>query len=460
MRSDLLSWLLCPHCGAPLSVDPPPSPGNEIEYAVLTCGCSEFPVVGGIPILMTGRRVSIMQQSTDYILRTGPRIGDLVGYLRAGQNERALLSLLAIPQRLTDRLLALSDFAPLRMRGGVRKLADLSWSRGLRRTRAALIDAAAGISARDMLAFFYRRSLDSELYNHFVYLFGQPRHLAGLSLAGLMPESGKPILDLACGFGHYMHYWGESRRGQRVIGLDRNFFQLYVAKSRVAPGGDFVCSEADVKLPFRSQSVCGVFCSDAFHYFLDRWQCAEEMKRLVEPGGVIVLSRFGNRRVEPREGYELTENGYAGLFDSLPARLISEEEILNAYLEKRGPSLGRPPDMARLAARKWLSLVASGSETIFRDHPEFKTWPHAAGRLMLNPLYRVVNESPNGDITMEFRYPSKWYEFENSDCARYMPRTAVVPKGILGALESGAWTGELEPLVRQCVVVGMPDRYQ
>ena len=179
-------------------------------------------------------------------------------------------------------------------------------------------------------------------------MFAQPRHLAGLSLASLFPDSAKPILDLACGFGHYMHYWLTRRPGRPVIGIDRNFFQVYVAKARVAPDADFICSEADRRLPFRSETFCGVFCSDAFHYFLGRWQCASEMKRVTERRGVIILSRFGNREIEPREGYELTVDGYSRLFDGLHGRVVSEEELLRGYVKKMGPQLKQPSDIAHL----------------------------------------------------------------------------------------------------------------
>ena len=214
-----------------------------------------------------------------------------------------------------------------------------------RKHRELLVNSEKGTTAHDLIGFFYRHSLRSELYNHFYYKFSQPRHLAGLSLASLLPVSEKPILDLACGFGHFMHYWITTHPGQRVIGLDRNFFQLYVARNWVAPGGDFICSEADLKLPFPSHGLCGVFCADAFHYFLRRWQCAEEMKRVIEPEGLIILARFGNSQAEPREGYELSVAGYLKLFDGLTWRMFSEDDLLQEVPQTTWPSAGRAIDL-------------------------------------------------------------------------------------------------------------------
>ena len=54
MQVSWLRWLCCPFCGGSLS----PSAGDwragELEYAVLTCHCSHYPVVAGIPLLQQG----------------------------------------------------------------------------------------------------------------------------------------------------------------------------------------------------------------------------------------------------------------------------------------------------------------------------------------------------------------------------------------------------------------------
>ena len=256
-----------------------------------------------------------------------------------------------------------------------------------------------------------------------------------------------------------MHYWIKSHPGQRVIGIDRNFFQLYVARHWVAPGGDFICSEADLKLPFSSQSLCGVFCADAFHCFLRRWQCAEEMKRVIEPEGLIILARFGNSQAEPREGYELSVAGYLKLFDGFSWRIFSEDDLLQGYLKRLGPQLEEPSTLSALTSHKWLYLVASRRPERFRNYPKFETWPHSMGRLKLNPLYKEVNKDPAGNMTVEFQFPSSWYEFENSASSQYMPKTAVISASAFNALSAGTWSDEIESLVRQCVIVGMPERY-
>ncbi len=459
MRPDLLSQLRCPNCGGTLTVSVgSASQGSEIEYGVLTCACNDYPIIGGIPVFVAEGRVNVMRQTTDAVWRYGPDVKDLIRLVQAGRHEEALLSLLVFPTRALRRLLAFR-YGPGKAQAGVRALATRLWSRQQRKSRELLVDTGHGTTAGDLISFFYRHALRSELYNHFFYKFSQPRHLAGLSLASLLPVSEKPILDLACGFGHFMHYWITTHPGQRVVGVDRNFFQLYVARNWVAPGGDFICSEADLRLPFASRAVCGVFCADAFHCFLRRWQCAEEMKRVIESEGLIILARFGNSQAEPREGYELPVASYAKLFDGLQTRFMSEDDLLQPYLARLGPQLEETSTLSTLTPRKWLYAVASESREWLRNHPQFETWPHGVGRLRLNPLYREVDQAPDGKVTMEFAFPSSWYEFENSGCVQYMPKTAIISTRARDALSAGTWSDEVEALVRQCVVIGTPERY-
>ena len=400
-----------------------------------------------------------MRQTVDSVLNIGPKVKDLVELIRRGCHEQALLRLLVIPNRWASRLLAMSDTVPPRARKWTEGLADLFWSRQQQKQRDFLTCGRDKTTALEMIRFFYESSMRSEVYHYFCCRFGQPRHLAALSLASLFPESEKPVLDLACGFGHLTHYWLNSRRNQSIIGVDRNFFQLYVAKNWLAPGGEFICAEADLRLPFVSQGLSGVFCSDAFHCFLRRAVCADEMKRITDASGLIVLARMGNRHVEPREGYELSAERYSDLFRGLLTRIVSEEDLLDSYLKRMEPQLQAMPQANSLERNKWLSLVASGDPGKLRNYGQFEQWPHAAGRLSLNPLYHKHIGNDSAEVSLSLRFPSKWYEFENSGCLRYMPQSLVVPKRVLDELKNSTSSKEIESLVEKCVLVGMPARY-
>jgi SAM-dependent methyltransferase/uncharacterized protein YbaR (Trm112 family) len=460
VKTDLLSFLVCPYCAGTLSLAAGSSRrGDDIEYGILACACSEFPICGGIPIFKVEGRLNAMAQTTDSSLMIGPRVQEIRELIRAGSGEEALMLLLVVPNRVTGRLLSMADSAPPRLRSTVRAIADRSWGMQRVRQQGRLGEAAKQTTGMEMIELYYSQLLRNEDRHYFRCRFGQPRHLAGLALAALLPLADKPILDLACGFGHFMHYWRASSPSQRVIGVDRNFFQLYVARNWVAPGAEVVCSEADARLPFPTQALGGVFCSDAFHYFLRRVQCASEMRRVVGPGGPIILARVGNRRVEPREGYELDPAGYRRLFEGLSMRIVPEETLLESYLDRLGPQLEKDFDQSELENHKWLSLIASEDSSRLRDHGKLESWPHGVGRLGLNPLYKTTSTDTSGNTRVTLEFPSPWYEFENSGCLRYMPRTAAISRAELDGVTAGVRSAETERLVGHCVLVSMPERY-
>jgi hypothetical protein len=56
---------------------------------------------------------------------------------------------------------------------------------------------------------------------------------------------------------------------------------------------------------------------------------------------------------------------------------------------------------------------------------------------------------------------STWYEQENAEYRykQFLPETVSVKETVLVDLARGERTPEVERLIEQCVVVGMPERY-
>jgi ubiquinone/menaquinone biosynthesis C-methylase UbiE len=315
------------------------------------------------------------------------------------------------------------------------------------------------LSAIDVMQLYYRRYSGTETFNYFAFRFGQPRHLAALSLARLLNNSPEPVLDLACGVGHITHFLAGAQPGRVVVGVDRDFVRLWIATRYVAPGGWYVCASADAPLPFSEGLFQGIFCSDAFHYFLHRAASLREMRRLLTPQGILILARFGNAAVEPREGYELSLDGYDRLLHGLPHVFTGEDAVVSAYARRSGADLSGADTPDQLARQKWLSVVASSQTNLFRHGESFDRWPHAVGRLQINPVYVVEKQHANGDLSLRFHFPSDWYEFENKAYLTYAPERCVLPAALARAVERGEHHPELERYIGKFVVIGMPDRY-
>jgi SAM-dependent methyltransferase len=457
-----LALLRCPFCGGDLDADAGAAarPG-EIESGVLRCACGEVPVLGGIPIFKREGRLDLMRQSRDEPSSRGPEIAHLLDLIRSGRASEALALALLPPGRGIERLLRGVEVLPASWQGRARHSLEDAWARQARGEIGPLIspDAAAQTTARDAFDRYYSGARRSELHDHFFHRFAEPRHLTTLSLATLLWDDPGPGLDLACGFGHTLHVLTSRRPDRTWIGLDRNFFELYVARRWVAPGAEYICADADGSLPFASSIFSGILCADAFHYFLRKRACASEMRRVSMRDGTIVLARVGNALREPREGYELRPETYRELFPGAQVRVVCDGELLERYIDGQGPNLSRDADPAALVNEKWVSLIVCQDPRLFREHGPFAVWPHGLGRLALNPLYVPESGGRDGLRAFALRLPSKYFEEENGRCRSYMPDHVLLGDRLLADLGRGEGSSEADDLLRRSVVLGFPKRY-
>ncbi len=129
------------------------------------------------------------------------------------------------------------------------------------------------------------------------------------------------MLDLACGYGAVT---GElvRRSAGRVVALDRSFAALREA-AQALEGADRVCADA-MRLPFGDGSFDLVFCQFVL-LWLDAAATAREIRRVLEPGGVLIA-------LEP---------DFGGLIEH-PPEIVTREIWLRAISRADGdPQIGR-----------------------------------------------------------------------------------------------------------------------
>jgi len=103
--------------------------------------------------------------------------------------------------------------------------------------------------------------------------------------------------------------------------------------------------------------------------------------------------------------------------------------------------------------------VASHRPEVFVDYGSFEEWPHARGRLDLNPLYVKETRNGNGSVSLRRRFPSTFYEQLNQECKSYLPVSVDVNEAIWTDLANGKQTEEIEALIEQCVLLAIPELY-
>lgn len=128
---------------------------------------------------------------------------------------------------------------------------------------------------------------------HFVPAIGGP--LAGDLVAAGELGAGERVLDVACGTGIVARLAAEHVGPAGVVaGVDLNPGMLAVARS-VTPQGvaiDWREGRAE-SLPFAGSEFGTVFCQLGLQFFADKVAALREMRRVVAPGGRILVSTTG-----------------------------------------------------------------------------------------------------------------------------------------------------------------------
>jgi ubiquinone/menaquinone biosynthesis C-methylase UbiE len=111
------------------------------------------------------------------------------------------------------------------------------------------------------------------------------RRMAGLARAG---TTGTRALDIGCGSGTQAVCLAE--QGFDVLAADLSIEGVKVAAATARGAGRMVnLMNADAeRIPLRDSSVDACTCGLLLHHFTDLRHVAEELRRIVKPGGIVV----------------------------------------------------------------------------------------------------------------------------------------------------------------------------
>jgi ubiquinone/menaquinone biosynthesis C-methylase UbiE len=98
------------------------------------------------------------------------------------------------------------------------------------------------------------------------------------------------VLDIACGTGEFERLLLKEHPTQTIVGVDISEKMLAIAQQKCQgyPNVSFQVANASV-LPFASHSFDAIVSANAFHYFDDPNATLHEMKRVLKPGGTLVI---------------------------------------------------------------------------------------------------------------------------------------------------------------------------
>lgn len=181
------------------------------------------------------------------------------------------------------------------------------------------------------------------MFDHFGFLAPfydkliQPKDPQEIREFGDLPTSG-PLLDAGGGTGRI----AQALRGQAGMIVVADLSLKMLAQARSKDGLRLACSHSE-RLPFPTESFERVIMVDALHHVIDQQQTADELWRVLKPGGRLVIEEPDIRvwsvkliaffeKLTLMRSHFLSPPQIAALFPSRKATVLIETKGYNAWV--------------------------------------------------------------------------------------------------------------------------------
>jgi ubiquinone/menaquinone biosynthesis C-methylase UbiE len=176
----------------------------------------------------------------------------------------------------------------------------------------------------DSFAESYAKANETGLFNAY---YARP---AMIDLAG--DVEGRRMLDAGCGSGPLFE--DLRSRGAHVSGFDASPAMLELARQRLGADADLRVADLSQPLPYADATFDDVVCSLVLHYLRDWTAPLAELRRILKPGGRLLLSVNHPRILESSDPdadyFSVTQYSDEYLFDGRPAVLTYWHRPLHA----------------------------------------------------------------------------------------------------------------------------------
>lgn len=236
--------------------------------------------------------------------------------------------------------------------------------------------------------------------DYFAHRWSDPTYLSGLALLQQHWPGDRPVVEIACGAGHFLREL--VGRGVRdVVGVDVVWAKLWLAQRFVCPQARYVCADVTALPHLGTAAPAYVLCHDALYFVEDKQAAVRGLRAVAGDGGTVVV---GHAHVTDPHGLPLSSRGWADLLGA--DLLYDDDELTRSLLEGRSPV---PASAERLASSE--AVAAVWGDLL---HPCADDLGEPVGPLRLNPLY----------VDGRLRWPSERYAEEYGPRSGYLPAQA------------------------------------
>lgn len=241
----------------------------------------------------------------------------------------------------------------------------------------------------------YRRSIPENYERYFVPTIGEPLAHDLIEIARL--DHGERVLDVACGTGIVARLASQKvGAAGTAAGLDVNPGMLAVARATSPPGMAVDWREASAEgMPFSDASFDAVLCQMGIQFIPDKLSALKEMRRVLTPGGRLVLNVPGP--IPPL--FKIFQEALARDISATAASFVSQVFLLHDEQEIR--------QLLNEAAFKDIAIQAVIKELPLPE-PEKFLWQYVYSTPLAGALAGASDEALS---SLAHRIATDWQQF-------------------------------------------------
>ena len=236
---------------------------------------------------------------------------------------------------------------------------------------------------------------------YFAHRATAPTFLSGLALLQLACVKDRPVIEIACGAGHFMR--SLEANGFQVTGMDLVFSKLWLARKYMNVKGRLICCDISGPEVLKPKTQATVFCHDAFYFFKKKKQILQTLRNLSNTGSLILGHVHTDAVDHGVSGHPISVADYTKMA-AKNSQFYKDEDLVNYWLDNT-IVLDKSTKNENTGVISWIENAPS-EPTVDLSRP--------AAALHLNPvLEKIAND-------IQIKWPTPGYKNEYSAEMHYL----------------------------------------